>query len=81
MLFNKVKNLKTFFLEMIAVFIGITASFWVENYREALQKEKVKKNIIQSIYFDLQSGSISNSIFIIGRDSVHKVEAGLRKYF
>ena len=56
--FQRIKNLKKYILEIIAIFIGITFSFWVENYREDLQERKVKKDVIQELYLNLGLDSI-----------------------
>lgn len=55
---NKIKKLNNFLLEIIAIFIGITASFWVENYRENLSKKDVREDIIEELYLNLELDSI-----------------------
>lgn len=61
MLHYKIKKYKSFFLDVIAVFIGITFSFWVENFREDIQERKVKRDVIQELYLNLELDSIRAS--------------------
>jgi hypothetical protein len=69
MIFQKIRTYRTFILEILAVFVGITASFWVENFREDISNEKVKKDIIKSIYADLEQDEYE---FTIVRDNFLK---------
>ncbi|UCH14833.1 MAG: hypothetical protein JSV22_02435 [Bacteroidales bacterium] len=58
---DKFKKLNTFFLQIVAIFIGITISFWVENYRENLSKADIRKDVIKELYLNLELDSIRAS--------------------
>lgn len=57
-LIDYIKKLNNFFLEILAIFIGISISFWVENYREELSKDEMRKDVVVDLYHNLELDSI-----------------------
>jgi len=53
MLFRRLGKYKGFFLDVLAIFIGITASFWVEEMRSSRQREDSLNAIIGEIRANL----------------------------
>ena len=55
MVFKKIKNYKSFFLEMLAIFIGISASFWLANYRTSLEEAELTDKYYKGFIKDLKA--------------------------
>lgn len=53
MLFRRLGNYRGFFLDVLAIFIGITTSFWVEEMRSERQREDSLNEIIGEIRANL----------------------------
>ena len=64
MLFNKIKSHKTFLLEILAVFIGITASFWVDDYRTNLQEQNIASKYLAGFIEDFQEDKAQLDLLI-----------------
>ena len=43
-----------YILELIIIFLGITLSFWVENYREDLEEIKIERKYLEGLIIDLK---------------------------
>jgi hypothetical protein len=55
MVFKKIKNYRSFVLEMLAIFIGISASFWVANYRTSLEETELAEKYLKGFIKDFQA--------------------------
>lgn len=52
-------NWKNYFIELIVVFIGITAAFLLNNWREDYESDELESKYINSIKNDVIQDSIS----------------------
>ena len=48
------KKYGKYILELIIIFLGITLSFWVENYREDLEEIKIERKYLEGLIIDLE---------------------------
>lgn len=54
MIFHKIKNYKNFLLEIIAVFIGISASFWLDDYKVNWEEKKLANKYYAGFIADFE---------------------------
>ena len=55
---------KSLLLEVLAIFVGITASFWVEEWREERQDTETFHRILGEVYYNLifdDAGFVANA--------------------
>ena len=50
---SKYKSILKYFIEFVVIVSGITASFWVEEYRESLQNIEEKFKVLNSLKIEL----------------------------
>jgi hypothetical protein len=72
MAFKKIKNYKTFILEMLAIFIGISASFWLANYRTSLEEAELSEKYLQGFIRDLEEDLVQLDTLIDVRERQSK---------
>ena len=51
---NTAQKYRPFFLEMLAIFVGITASFWVADYATKLEEKNLTKKYLAGFIRDLE---------------------------
>ena len=76
MLFQKIKSYKTFYLEIVAIFIGITASFWVDDYRSSLQDDNLSEKYLRGFIEDFNDDKEQlNELLVVWNSQLKSAEA------
>lgn len=76
MLFQKIKSYKTFYLEIVAIFIGITASFWVDDYRSSLQDGNLSEKYLRGFIEDFNDDRAQlNELLAVWKSQLESAEA------
>jgi hypothetical protein len=59
MIFSEIRNNRSFILEMLAIFVGISASFWVDDYRTQLDERALVHKYMNGFIRDLESDLVA----------------------